>query len=74
MLRSGRILFDDISLGFEDGVKEFIQPPPTTITLGAMMLRKGDFFKVLKFWRLNQYLIGNEYYETFHLLCVVPSE
>lgn len=41
MLRSGRILFDDISLGFDDGVKEFIQPPPTTITLGVMMLRKG---------------------------------
>ena len=76
MLRSGLILFDDISLGFGDGVKELIQPPPTTMTLGAMMLRKGDVFKVLRFWRLNQdYMIfdRNEYYETVHLLCVVPS-
>lgn len=54
MLRSGRILFDDISLGFDDGVKELIQPPPTTITLGAMMWKKGDVFRVLKFWRLTQ--------------------
>lgn len=53
MLRSGRILFDDISLGFDDGVKELIQPPPTTITLGAMMWKKGDVFRVLKFWRLT---------------------
>lgn len=56
MLRSGRILFDDISLGFEDGVKELIQPPPTTITLGVMILRNGDAFTILKFWRLNQEL------------------
>lgn len=47
MLRSGLILFDDISLGFEDGVKELIQPPPTTMTLGAMMMRKGNVCKVL---------------------------
>lgn len=54
MLRSGRILFDDISLGFDDGVKELIQPPPTTITLDAMMWKKGDVFRVLKFWRLTR--------------------
>lgn len=43
-----------ISLGFDDGVKEPIQPPPTTITLGAMMWKKGDVFGAFKFWRLTQ--------------------
>lgn len=40
--------------GFDDGVKELIQPPPTTMTLGAMMCGKGDVFRVLKSWRLTQ--------------------
>lgn len=53
MLRSGLILFYDISLGFDNGVKELIRPPPTTMALGAMMRRKGDIFKDLKFWELD---------------------
>lgn len=52
MLRSGRILYDEISLGFDGGVKELLQPPPTTMTLGAMMWRNGDI-QCLELWRVT---------------------